>query len=155
MEGPVLISRRALGICVAPREGEALPTAGGDGKLRTVFRRETDEEVQAGKADATRPLQYRLYPNMGDCDRQGRPRLRAAHSLADLSLGRHPSMPLRPDWRAAGAHTAEMIDNLELDTFEHWKANIYAQHNVSNLNYFEQNLEVCGLQKTCTISHPI
>jgi hypothetical protein len=63
-------------------------------------------------------------------------------ALADLSETKHPPMPQRPDWQSAAVMTAEQLDSLETDAFEDWKEGIYANHDITELNHFEHNLEV-------------
>jgi hypothetical protein len=63
-------------------------------------------------------------------------------ALADLSESKHPPMPQRPDWQSAAVMTAEQLESLETDAFEDWKEGIYANHDITELNHFEHNLEV-------------
>ncbi len=98
--------------------------------LRTVFRKDTPEEISRGKKNATLPMKL---PKLNE-------HLRCSRSLADVSKKRHPTMPIRPDWQ--GLSGADLED-LESSKFETWRESVYASvDHIEDLNHFEHNLEV-------------
>ena len=78
-----------------------------------------DVSVQ-GRADATRPLQYRYDALALKGSTQG-PHMVVPEGLDDLSFDRHPPMPTRPDWRKLQTCTPQQLESMETDAFEDWK----------------------------------
>ncbi len=98
--------------------------------LRTVFRKDTAEEIARGKKNATLPVKL---PKTNE-------RLRCSRSLADVSEKRHPPMPKRPDWQNL---SAAALEDLESSKFQTWRESVYdSVDRIEDLNHFEHNLEV-------------
>ncbi len=98
--------------------------------LRTVFRKDTAEEIAQGKKNATLPVKL---PKTNE-------RLRCSQSLIDVTEKRHPPMPKRPDWTNL---SAVALEGLESSKFQAWIESVYdSVDHIQDLNHFEHNLEV-------------
>ena len=101
--------------------------AGGP-RLKTVLQREDEQEVQLGRADATRPLELTAA---------------AQHALLlpwPEELQPPVSMPVRPAWTYEDG--PEALDGRETAAFAAWNAELQAAHAHESLSRYERNLEV-------------
>lgn len=98
----------------------------GDRDLRTVFRRETKHELDARRADATRPLKY-----VPASHRRDNPLPHATTCI---------DMPKREEWDASW--TPVQLEAAEQASFERWLKQVYGSHRRDQLNRFEHNIEV-------------
>jgi len=102
---------------------------GADGpRLKTVLQREDEQEVQQGRADATRPLALTAA---------------AQHALLlpwPEELQPPVSMPLRPQWTYEDG--PEALDARETAAFAAWNDELQAAHAHESLSRYERNLEV-------------
>ncbi|ELR25337.1 GTPase of unknown function subfamily protein [Acanthamoeba castellanii str. Neff] len=92
-------------------------------KLRTVFEKESKEEVELRKKRAQLPL-ARWQPRIAD----------------DYFYRQFIGMPKRPPW--SYSMTKQQLEEREKKYFDDWLANIYHHYPRERLNYFEHNLEV-------------
>jgi ribosome biogenesis GTPase A len=103
---------------------------GADGKprLKTVLQREDEQEVQQGRADATRPVELT-------------PAAQQALLLPWPAELQPPiSMPVRPQW--AYEDGPEALDAREVAAFAAWTTQLHATHARESLSRYERNLEV-------------
>ena len=102
---------------------------GADGpRLKTVLQREDEQEVQQGRADATRPLELTAA---------------AQHALLlpwPEELQPPVSMPLRPQWTYEDG--PEALDARETASFAAWNDELQKAHAHESLSRYERNLEV-------------
>lgn len=97
--------------------------SGKDSKLTSLFLREEDEDVQARRRDAERPL-----------NKATRGEKLYAHDSVDLGF------PQRPPWDRS--MTPEELDAQETAVFEKWLASVHGSYSRHELPPFEHNLEV-------------
>jgi len=100
----------------APKEADC-------NKLRTVFEKESKEEVEARKKRAQEPL----------CRWQAR-------KASDYFYKQFIGMPKRPPW--SYAMSKQQLEEREKKYFDSWLHTIYDHYPRERLNYFEHNLEV-------------
>ena len=108
----------------------------GKGALVTVFQRESDEEIQQRKMDATRPLVRRVEDS-------GVLRTLPYPIQQETGAGREPiAIFKRPAW-STGTTPAQLHAREEA-AFEAWLRSIYATWPRERLNFFEHNIEVAA-----------
>ena len=106
-------------------------SASSTNRLRTAFARESDELIEARKAESRLPLRRdpRYFSASGT---SGTP---SGDYYATDEIG----IPVRPPW--AGL-TAAQVEAQEKAYFDHWLESIYAKYGADSLNHFEHNCEV-------------
>jgi hypothetical protein len=104
-------------------------------KLRTAFARESDEVIEARKAEARLPL--RRLPGVFSPSGDGTPSL--DYYGRTEGERRNLAIPARPEWRG---RTAAQVEQQEQNMFAQWLERIYATYGAGNVNQFEHNLEV-------------
>lgn len=106
-------------------------SASSTNRLRTAFARESDEVIEARKAESRLPLRRdpRYFSASGT---SGTP-------SGDYYAADEIGIPVRPPW--AGL-TAAQVEAQERAYFDHWLESIYARYGADRLNHFEHNCEV-------------
>jgi len=102
-------------------------------RLTTVFAKESQEEVEKRKLEATKPLK------------------RLDHFPVDSYYGELIDIPLRPHWDSG--MSKEELESQEQRMFAQYQETLIQKYPANRLNYYEQNLEVWRqLWRVCEIS---